>query len=112
MSAELKAVGARVKVARKAAGMSQAELAEKLNISVSHVGDIETGKTNFGVDILMRITESLQISADSLLRTNVPSVNSVYAKELEEILDGCTTAQKEAMLNTMKNMKTAFHIEK
>ena len=37
----------------------QAELAEKLNISLSHMSDIETGKSNYGVDILMRITEVL-----------------------------------------------------
>ena len=105
---ELKEVGSRIKDARKARGLSQAELAEKLNISLSHMGDIENGKSNYGVDILMHLTEALQISADELLRTNVPAANALYAAEFAEILDGCTTAEKEAMLSTLKNMKSAF----
>ena len=108
MSGEFTEIGARVKDARKAKQMSQAELAEKLNISLSHMSDIETGKSNFGVDILMRITEVLQVSADKLLRTDIPPVSAIYAQEILELMDGCTTAEKEAMLGTLRNMKTAF----
>ena len=108
MSGEFKEIGARVKKARKARQMSQAELAEKLNISLSHMSDIETGKSNFGVDILKRITEVLQVSSDELLRPDVPAVNAIYATELLDLVDGCTPAEKEAMLNTLKSMKAAF----
>ena len=108
MSDSLKTVGSRIKDARKAKRMSQAELAEKLNISISHMSDIETGKSNYGVDILMRLTEVLQVSADELLRTDVPAGNAVYASEILELMDGCTPAEKEAMLGTLKNMKAAF----
>ena len=108
MDGRLKEVGARVREARKKCGLSQAVLAEKLNISPSHMSDIETGHTNYGVDILMRITEVLQVSADELLRTNVPQVDAVYAAELAELMKGCSSAEKEAMLQTLRNMKTAF----
>lgn len=111
MNAGLKEVGFRIKEARKARNLSQADLAEKLDISLSHMSDIETGKSNFGVDILMRITEVLQVSADELLRTNVPIVNAVYAKEFEEVTEGCSAAEKEAMLSTLKKMKEAFHCD-
>ena len=112
MGSELKDVGARIREARRKRKLSQAELAEGLNISPSHMSDIETGKSNFGVDILMRITEILQISADELLRTNIPAVTAVYSSEFLEILDGCTSAEKEAMLSTIKNMKAAFRRSK
>lgn len=108
MDANLKEVGARIKDARKACGLSQADLAEKLNISLSHMSDIETGRTNFGVDIFMHITEVLHISADVLLRTNVPTVNAVYDAEFQAITEGCTSAEKEAMLQTLRNMKAVF----
>ena len=108
MSGEFKEIGARVKQARKARQMSQADLAEKLNISVSHMSDIETGKSNFGVDILKRITEALQVSSDELLRPDIPAVNAIYATEILELLDGCTPAEKDALVNTVRNMKAAF----
>ena len=108
MMERLRTVGSRIREARKAKHLSQAELAEKLNISVSHMSDIETGKSNYGVDILMRLTEVLQVSADELLRTDVPVANAVYASEILDIMAGCTPAEKEAMIGTLKNMKSAF----
>ncbi len=108
MDAKLKGVGLRIRDARKKCGLSQADLAEKLNISLSHMGDIETGRTNFGVDILMRMTEVLQVSADVLLRTNVPEVDVVYAAEIRELMEGCSSSEKEAILQTLCSMKTVF----
>ena len=108
MDGNLKAVGARIKEARKNRGLKQTELAEKLNISPTHMSNIETGYTTYGVDIFMRITEILQVSADVLLRTNVPEVDAVYAKEFGDIAKGCTSTEKEAMLQTLRNMKSVF----
>ena len=108
MDVKLKGVGARIRDARKKCGLSQADLAEKLNISLSHMGDIETGRTNFGVDILMRMTEVLQVSADVLIRTNVPEVDVVYASEFGKLTEGCSSSEKEAILQTIHSMKTAF----
>ena len=108
MDGNLKGVGARIRDARKKSGLSQAELAEKLNISLSHMGDIETGRTNFGVDILIRITKVLQVSSDVLLRTDAPEVDAVYAGEFRELTEGCSSSEKEAMLRTLRIMREVF----
>ena len=105
---ELKAVGLRIQEARKAVGISQSQLAEMVNISVSHLSAIETGRSNFGVDILMRITEILKVSADSLLRTDIPEVSAIYGGEIEEILKNCPPIQIEAMIKTLRQMKDVF----
>ena len=104
----LKEIGARIRNARKEHKLTQTEFAEILDISVSHMSEIETGRTNFGVDIFMRITETLQVSADSLLRTNVPEVDAVYSAELKGLMEGCSSSEKEAMLKTLRSMKTVF----
>ncbi len=108
MKSDLKELGKRIRAVRNARRLTQAYLAETLNISPSHYSDIEMGKTNFGIDIFMRITEVLQVSADELLRTDVPSVNAVYSAEIEEIFRDCSNAEKEAMLKTLQNMKNVF----
>ena len=105
MKDSLKLVGSRIQEARKEQGISQNQLAELLNISVSHLSAIECGRSNFGVDILMRITEVLKVSADSLLRT-------IYGTEFEALLKGCSPAEIEAMLNTIRQMKGAFQATK
>lgn len=108
MNDRLKQVGSRIQRARKAAGMSQADLAEALDISVAHMSSIETGRANFSVEILMRATEVLNISADSLLRTNIPEVSTIYARDIDELLKGCTAAEIESIMTVMRQMKSAL----
>ena len=108
MYEKLKPVGKRIQDARKAIGMTQADLADKLDISVSHMSSIETGRANFGVETLMKITEILQVSADSLLRTDIPEVSVIYAGDLDALLKDCTAEEVESMLNILRQMKTAL----
>ena len=65
-------VGSRIREARQRQNITQAQLADKTNISISHLSAIESGRSNFGVDILMRMTEALGVSADWLLNTGIP----------------------------------------
>lgn len=104
----LRLVGQRIQDVRRQRGISQTGLAEQLNISPSHMSNIETGRTNFGVDIFKRITEVLQISADYLLRSNVPAVTDIYAEEISNLISDCAPSEVEAMKNILKEMKSAF----
>ena len=108
MDDNLKRIGLRIKEARRERKISQAELAEKLEISISHMSEIENGKTSFSIDIFMRMTEILQVSADMLLRTNVPEVDVIYADEFRELMKDCSSDEKEAMLQMLRNMKSVF----
>jgi len=104
----LEKVGKRIQDARKKAHLSQVQLAEKLNISVSHMSDIETGSTNFSIDIFMRITEVLQVSADHLLRTDIPQVAAIHSREFDSILKGCTPDEIDSIFKMMREMKGAL----
>lgn len=83
MNDKFKDVGARIREARKIQKLSQADLAERLQISTSHMSHIENGKKNIGLDIFMRLTEALQVSADWLLRTDIPSVSNIQNSFLQ-----------------------------
>jgi len=104
----LRLIGQRIQEVRKDRGISQTDLAEQLNISPSHMSNIETGRSNFGVDIFKRITEVLQVSADYLLRSNVPVVTEIYADEISALISDCDPSEVEAMKNMLKEMKSAF----
>ena len=108
MYEKLKPVGKRSQDARKAIGMTQADLADKLDISVSHMSSIETGRANFGVETLMKITEILKVSADNLLRTDIPEVSAIYAGDMDTLLSDCTAEEVESMMTMMRQMKTAL----
>jgi len=55
-----KALAANMKAYRKNLGFSQAKLAEKANIAVNHIAQIETGRRFPSVDVLERIATVLQ----------------------------------------------------
>ena len=102
---ELKKVGERIRQARKEKHLSQAELAEKVQISASHMSDLENGKTNISLEIFMRITEALQVSADWLLQTNIPEVSKIQMAELESLLSDCSSSELQSLLRMLKEMK-------
>ena len=52
---------------RKAAGMTQNELADELGTEQSRISSYESGRIRISVDLLTRLTKILGVSADVLL---------------------------------------------
>lgn len=52
-------IGNQIRIARKAAGITQAELAAKVNLSRSHIGAIELDRYNPSVSTLLAIANAL-----------------------------------------------------
>lgn len=52
---------------RKGAGMTQKELADELGTEQSRISSFESGRIRISVDVLMRLTKILGVSADVLL---------------------------------------------
>lgn len=60
-------VSRRIYFLRHKAGMSQAKLADKLNISASALGMYEQGRRMPGIDILIRLSTIFDVSLDYLV---------------------------------------------
>ena len=98
-------LGDQIRRVRKSRGLTQMAFAEKIGISLSHLSDLENGKSGFSVSILQRITEVLQVSADSLLRTNIKEVGEIYHSEIQELLQDCTPAELASILRILQTIK-------
>lgn len=61
-SPDLQAIGARIRQARLAAGLSQEELAHRSMLHRNYIGGIERGERNVGVLALIEIGKSLGVS--------------------------------------------------
>ena len=109
---EYKKVGERIRKIRIQKGMTQADLSVKANIGLSHVSDIELGKSKMMLATFTRITEALQISADVLIRPDIPEVNSLYQNEFAEILEDCTPDEIDAIIKIVKELKATMHANK
>ena len=98
-------IGQRIREARVSRKMSQQELAVKANISLPHVSDIEHGKKNMKLITFIRIIEALQVSADAILRANVPSVNLLYQGEFSQLIEDCSPNEIETMKKFLLQLK-------
>ena len=112
MNDKSKEIGNRIREARKQMNLSQCQLSELLDISPSHMSDIENGKTNIGLDIFMRLTEALRVSADWLLQTDIPHVNTILNNEAYNILADCSSSEAQILLKLLKEIKMAIRIAK
>lgn len=104
-------IGERVREARMARNMSQQELAAKANISLPHISAIEHGKQSMKLVTFVRIIEALQVSADSILRADVPSVNQLYQSEFSRLIEGCSPTEIESLKRIVLQVKQTMREE-
>lgn len=68
MELDYKAIGKRIKIARIQVDLTQEKLAEYVNLSPSHMSNIETGTTKVSLTTIVNIANALSVSVDDLLR--------------------------------------------
>ena len=104
----MKRIGARIREVRTQKHISQQDLAGQANLSVSQLSDIERGRSAMYVTTFVRIAEALQVSTDTILRTNNPQTNIIYQNEFSELLNDCTPAEIDSILKIVKEIKSTI----
>ena len=89
MSIDYKSIGRRIKAARISLDMTQERLAEKVNLSPSHLSNIETGTTKVSLSTIVKLANALQVSVDSLLADSVVQSKAVFEEDIQTILSDC-----------------------
>lgn len=100
-------IGQRIRKYRKAQGISQEQLAERVGVSVTHMSHIETGNTKLSLPVFVAIADSQNVRADDLLSSGQKGEDSSRA-EIAEMLNGCTAQQIRVIKDIVKATKTAF----
>ena len=106
MSTNYEIIGLRIRKLRLEKKMTQAALAEKIDMSVTYMSHIETAKRKASLDSLLRITNALEITMDRLLIGNQPNAPAEYALDLAALLEDCTSQEKRLLyiiVNSTKN---------
>lgn len=88
------AIGQRIRKFRRANGLSQEVLAERVDISVTHMSHIETGTTKLSLPVLVALAAALEASTDDLLYDqDPPAAHTVEKDRIMRTLDGFTPQQ-------------------
>ena len=92
-------IGARVKQARQAAGLTQERLAELVDVTAQFLSGVERGAVGLSVPVLMRLCSVLLVSSDFILTgevepsdvlgvtTRLSRLPAEHIKNVEDILD-------------------------
>ena len=100
----LKRMGARIKLARIKKGLTQSQLSELISVDPSYISNIENGKKNISVVVLVRLVDELGITPNDLLcdsiKTTTPEVQSEYLK----LIENCTPKQIRLVTNLAKGI--------
>ena len=101
-------MGDRIKETRKKAGLTQEQLAERLDVSVEFVSQIERGLKMPSMPLFIKMIEVLNVSADYLLRDTVSTRNLYGDKQLSGKLERLTPKQRvalEALIDYLVNFQ-------
>lgn len=108
MVIDYKAVGKRIKIARIKAGKNQENLAELVDISPTHLSNIETGTTRVSLQTLVRIANALRVSTDDLLCDSVVHATVQIQTDLADLLKDCNDYEIRMIAAMTKALKEAL----
>ena len=97
MELDYKALGKRIKIARIKADMTQDSLSTMLEMSPSHMSNIDTGSTRFSLTALVNIANALGVTVDDLLYDSVVHARPQLERDIQQIVDSCDDYELRAV---------------
>ena len=104
MELDYKAIGKRIKIARIKADLTQERLAEMVEISPTHMSNIETGTTRVSLTAIVSLANALSVTVDDLLCDSVVNCKVQFEKDIAGILADCD----EYEIRMVKDMAQAL----
>ncbi len=104
-------VGERIRASREAVGMSIRELGRRIDVSASHVSQVERGLAAFSVRALYNVVSALGISMDSLFEEAVTTDGEPIVPLAEAVATAQNTSLDEAGIVLRGNARPAIRLK-
>ena len=109
MALHPKQFGMVLKNARMDKKLTQAELAEKLDISLSYLKDLERFRNSPSYEVFEKVIRYFNLSADTVIYPNQNLANDTYQK-IGRLLTRCDVGQLKVILATTDALLSAGEI--
>lgn len=96
---ELSRIGEKLYSIRKCKGLTQADVAEKADLSDRTYADIERGSVNMRIETLLKICGALHITPDEILTQEEPL--PITEVELLDAINRCSEAEKQTAMRLL-----------
>ncbi|MPM06693.1 hypothetical protein SDC9_52996 [bioreactor metagenome] len=108
MSIDYSDIGRRIRYFRTSKQISQEELAETAELSVTHISHIETGNTKLSLPTIIKIANSLSVSVDELLCDSIEKSKEIYDNEVSAQMEDCSVKETRIISEIVKTTKEAL----
>lgn len=98
-------IGCRIKAARERQNITQQNLAELAELSITHVSNIENGHTKASLAALIHIANALNVSTDELLCNYIRQAKDIVVNGISEELTDCNDKELKVIEEAVKTIK-------
>lgn len=101
-------LGERIREERLRLNLTQAQLAEAIDISDTYMGAIERGERCLTLDTLVRLVNRLGVTIDYLLADSVLETDSNIMEQFKQLMDGQPLERKQMAINVLRAIFSYF----
>lgn len=108
---DYKRLGERIREERKRLNLTQAQLAEDIDISDTYMGAIERGERSLTLDTLVRLVNRLGVTVDYMLSDSVSDNDSNIMEQFKQVIDCQPLERKQMAINVLRTIFSYFEKE-
>ena len=101
-------IGSKIKELRVAKGLTQEELANRTELTVPYISNIENNHTKLSLVTITAIANALDTTIDSLMYDNLKVLTTQYDADIKDVVDDCTDHEKAIILDVVKQLKQSL----
>ena len=109
---DYKRLGERIREERLRLHLTQAQLAEAIDISDTYMGSIERGERSLTLDTLVRLVNRLGVTVDYLLADSVADSDTNIMEQFKQIIDNQPMERKQMAINVLRTIFAYFDQER
>ena len=104
MNVDYQLIGARIKSARNKQGLTQEQMAERLDVTIGYVSQVERGITKISLDLLGKIAMILECDIASLITQSAVNSDDYIADEVMNNMRRLNGRDRRIVLSIIKSM--------
>ena len=108
MDLDYRAIGKRIKIARIKADLTQEKLAEMVNLSTTHMSNIENGSSKVSLTSIVNIANALGVTLDDLICNNLIQAKGQFMDEVADIFNDCSEFELRVLKDTARGLKDSL----
>ena len=105
---DYKRLGKRIREERHRLNLTQAQLAEDIDISDTYMGAIERGERSLTLDTLVRLVNRHGVSVDYMLSDSVTDSDTNILEQFRQITDCQPLERKQMAINVLRTIFSYF----